>query len=554
MITTKIISSSDKCFIDQTTDDFSEITSISMFRNERLSLQFAVYEDKTEGQNFCLYDVVIHGEMAKYAEMFVVDSIPVYSVTDYSDEVTMEADPTFLRASAGLYPDLLSHPMHKNSVPVVGRQLHAAWFDFRGDDIAPGKYPTEFCLYNGNGELVSSNTVEIEVLPVSLPEQEFKYTNWFYADCLADYYNVKPWSRRHFMICENFIRRASENGINMILMPVFTIPLDTHPSCERTTTQLVQVEKKGDDYLFDFSLCDKWIEMCERCNIRYFEISHLFTQWGATHAPKIIVKENGRKKKMFGIHTDATGEEYTRFIRSFLRAFCAYIDEKGLHDRTYFHISDEPSEWNLETYEAAQKTVSDLLSGRKVMDASSNVELYKKGVMQIPVPSTGALPAFRNENVPERWAYYCCGPWVKYSNRFAGMHLARTRSIGYQLYKEGIEGFLHWGYNFYNNMGSFDRVNPYLNPAGGCLLGDAYLVYPNYDGTPLDSLRLRAMSAAMDDIRLLKLLEKYYSKDEIVAEMEKVIGEITFENCVNDSTLMQKLRDTLTEMVMIHNE
>lgn len=550
MITAKIISSLDKCFVDLTTDDFLKISKISMFKNERLSLQFAAYDDKNDGQNFALYEVRLEGEMAKYATMHVVDSVPAYTATDCSAEVTMQEDPTFLRTGPGLYPDVLSRPMHGNMMPVVNRQLHSAYFDFQGKDITPGIYSTKFSLYNEKGELSASDTVEITVLPFDLPEQEFKQTNWFYADCLADYYNVKPWSRRHFQICENFIKRATENGINMILMPVFTIPLDTNPSCERTTTQLVNVEKIGDEYFFDFSLCDKWIEICERCNVKYYEISHLFTQWGATHAPKIIVKENNKKKKMFGINTDATGAEYTHFIQSFLKEFCKYIDEKGIGERTYFHISDEPADWNLETYESAQRTVSKVLAGRKVMDASSNVELYRRGAIKIPVPSTGALAAYKNEEVPEKWAYYCCGPWVKYSNRFIGMHLARTRSIGYQLYKEGVTGFLHWGYNFYNNMGSFDKVNPFLNPACGPLPGDAYMVYPNYDGTPLDSIRLRAMSQAIDDIRLMTMLEQYFSKDEIIAEAESVIGEITVTNCVNDSALMQRFRDKLIEMLI----
>lgn len=66
----------------------------------------------------------------------------------------------------------------------------------------------------------------------------------------------------------------------MLLMPVFTLPLDTKVGGERPTTQLVGVEKTADGYVFDFSLVGRWLDMCARCGVKYHEISHLFTQWG----------------------------------------------------------------------------------------------------------------------------------------------------------------------------------------------------------------------------------------------------------------------------------
>ena len=49
------------------------------------------------------------------------------------------------------------------------------------------------------------------------------------------------------------------------------------------------------------------------------------------------------------------------------------------------------------------------------------------------------------------------------SNRFVTMPSSRNRSIGVQLYKAKVEGFLHWGYNYYNNWSSGDAINPYMD-------------------------------------------------------------------------------------------
>ncbi len=43
-----------------------------------------------------------------------------------------------------------------------------------------------------------------------------------------------------------------DNGINMILTPLFTPPLDTKVGGERPTVQLVDVNMDGDKYTFNF--------------------------------------------------------------------------------------------------------------------------------------------------------------------------------------------------------------------------------------------------------------------------------------------------------------
>lgn len=48
--------------------------------------------------------------------------------------------------------------------------------------------------------------------------------------------------------------------------------------------------------LFALSLLKKCIDISKECGIECFEISHLFTQWGAKHAPKIMAEENGTDK------------------------------------------------------------------------------------------------------------------------------------------------------------------------------------------------------------------------------------------------------------------
>ena len=121
------------------------------------------------------------------------------------------------------------------------------------------------------------------------------------------------------------------------------------------------------------------------------------------------------------------------------------------------------------------------------------------------------------------------------------------------MYKYGIDAFLHWGYNYYNNENSYDFVNPYLFPCAGYwnACGDAFLVYPGYRGEVIESLRIHAMRNAMEDIRLLKLCESYYDKETVVSAMEEICGEITFRKCVEKSEIMLKLRNKIIDMILV---
>lgn len=581
MLQTKFISSLEKCFIDQKPDSFRPLNRLRMYKNEKSAIQFLAYitdearvfehtpeapdgeirsktalvspEDTMLSRNIRhVFKVETEGDFAKYATIRRVENIPNYIPVPMTDYVARSMNDGYLRTTPGLYPDLLTDLLYDGCMPIVNQVLSTLWIDFSDSENLPaGEHNFVLKLFDGE-KLLAEEKLSIEVIDAELPEQETKVTQWFHADCLADYYEVEPLSDRHFEICENYIKTAYENGINMILMPIFTPALDTKIGGERTTVQLVKIEKNNGVYKFDFGIVDRWIEMCLRNGIKYIEISHLFTQWGAYHAPKIMATVDGEYKRIFGWDTDATGDDYKEFLNVFLKEFTAYLENKGLKERVYFHISDEPNAKQVEQYKKSVGVVSEVLNGWKKFDALSDVEYYKEGICEIPVPISSNMEAFCKEDIKERWVYYCCGPVVRASNRMLAMHSARTRCIGIQMYKYGIEGFLHWGYNFFNSQYSIDHVNPFLNANAGCWVpgGDANSVYPGKDGKALESLRIIAFRQGLDDIRLLKLCEKYYTKEFLIEEIEKIYGEITFLNCINDTDTMVAIRNMLDELVI----
>ena len=84
--------------------------------------------------------------------------------------------------------------------------------------------------------------------------------------------------------------------------------------------QLIDILQDADgSYKFDWSRLKRWCDLCLRNGIKYLEIPHLFTQWGAKAAPKIVVTVDGKNVKK--VRMAYTG---TRFLVSeFLKAVFA---------------------------------------------------------------------------------------------------------------------------------------------------------------------------------------------------------------------------------------
>lgn len=465
------------------------------------------------------------------------------------------ADDNYLRTTPGLYPDLLRDQRAENPLAILRvqtEQWQSFWIDVEPEDeCEPGVYPVELRLVTADDETVlASASVSVTILPGRLPAQKLIRTHWFHTDCLAEYYRVPVFSEEHWTIIENFIRTAVRRGCTMILTPLFTPPLDTAPGGERLTVQMVDVHVCKGAYTFGFDRLERWVEICRRCGVAYLEMSHLFTQWGAAAAPKIIATVDGEEKRLFGWETDAHGEAYAHFLSEFLPALMEKLNELGVAERAYFHISDEPSLDHLENYRHACSLVKPYLQGRPVIDALSDFAFYQTGVLEKPVVAIDHLEPFLQAGVPGLWTYYCVGQYRDVTNSFMAMPAARTRMLGVQLYRYQLEGFLQWGYNFYHTQLSLANLNPYeVTDAGGVFpSGDAFQVYPGADGKPEESIRFMLNHLAMQDLRALEALETLQGREHVLRLLEECAqGPLTLTDYPRDTVFFDRLRQRVNK-------
>lgn len=526
-----IISPLEKVFHDSK-PDFEPYAEYSAMVNEKSSFQLLFSAEK--GERVELSANIPNGVSVSLS---LVEEIPAGFVRDKN------ADDYYIPGVHPAYPDLL-RPLSGSSFTAPKTGLCCVWA--RVCASRAGSFELEFTCAD------AAKALRLDVIGCELPAQELIYTNWFHTDCLMSYYGFEAFSPEYWRCTENFLRRAVQNGMNCVLTPLFTPPLDTKPGGERPTVQLVGVVKNGSSYEFSFEQLDKWVDMCRSCGIEYFEMSHLFTQWGARHAPKIIARVNGREKRIFGWSTSASGKRYRLFLEQFASAFKKYADKKGITERCLIHVSDEPAKRQLRAYQKAADTVKRNFDGFKIVDALSDYSFYQNGAVRCPIPATDHIEPFIG-NVPELWAYYCSAQGKKYvSNRFFAMPSERCRVIGAQLFKFDVSGFLHWGYNFYYTRFSKRLADPFAeSDAGGKFpAGDSYVVYPGNDLEPLDSIRLHLFADAVSDLRALRLLESLAGREEAIRVLEEGLDSpLTFSEYPHSAKWLLQMRERVNERI-----
>ncbi len=487
------------------------------------------------------------------------DYIKLYTVknTVMDFAVYEDADDDYITKEPGLMPDILMPLELENDSLRLVNESEAIWVSVSvPENTTSGEYPITVSI-SSSGECEAAEikqTMILDVIAATVPKQHTIFTQWFHVDCIANVHNVPIYSEEHWSLIDKYMSLASELGINMILTPIITPPLDTGIGLTRPCTQLVKIEKKDESYSFDFSLLKRWTTLADKNNIKYFEMSHLFSQWGLKYAPNIKVTENGEESYMFGWHVDAQSDEYRNFLNQFLPALIEFCKAEGIKERCWFHVSDEPSAEHLPAYKYACDIIKPLIDGCPTLDAISNYDFYEKGLIPNPVTATDHIDVFIENNVKNQWAYYCCGQCKKVGNRFLAMPSYRNRILGLQMYKYNINGFLHWGYNFYNNQLSRKRINPYITSSSDKAFpsGDPFSVYPITNGV-VPSLRAVVFKEALNDIEVCRMLEGYIGRDEVINMIDSAAGmNLTFSEYPKNSEFIPSLIEKFEQIIKSH--
>lgn len=523
-----------------------EISSKKLMKGEVFSYQITLWTDRKAD-----FEVTFESPISEFIKLYTVKN-------SYVDFPTYDwGCDDYITKTPCLMPDMLVPLDDERYKLRLVRESASLWVYVRiPEDAVAGDYDVKLSFdgWSEDGSTVRlTKTMTLHISDEVFPENPLKVTQWFHVDCIADVHGVPVYSEEHWALIDKYMALAVSLGINMILTPVITPPLDTKVGTTRPCTQLVSIEKNGENYTFDFTLLKRWVDLCRKNGVKYYEISHLFSQWGIKHSANVKVKIDGEEKYLFGWHTDAQDPEYRRFLEAFLPSLVDFFEKEEIKDRCYFHVSDEPSANSLEAYEYAANLIKPLIGGCQTLDAISDYDFYENGLISTPVVSIAHLEKFIENKVDNKWCYYCCGEAYEVSNRFMAMPSYRTRIIGLQMYKYGLKGFLQWGYNFYYTQLSVKLIDPHVTTSADKAFpsGDAFSVYPYGNGvTP--SLRAFVFKEALNDFAVCTALERKIGREAVIKLIDSEAGmNVTFKQYPRCEeyipNLIEKMQDMLAE-------
>ena len=539
-----VVGSLEKIFPDRR--DYPDIGRLDAFRGERTHFQVVVFTSDP----FVSVELGLSGPLAGYAAVHEVVYLPCLAPAS-------PEDPDVLRSSGGLFPGALA-PGRRMELQVGCSG--AFWVTVNiPENCRPGTaelgLKLTFFPYRSPAVPVKL-TLPVTVYDAVLPPQKLACEMWFHGDCLLNYYRVGCWSERCWEIFGNYFRDMALHGVDTLLTPLWPLPLDTAPGGTRPPVQLLDIRKTGEKYTFRFHRLRRWIDTARRAGIRKFSFSHLFTQWGLCATPRIIAREDGEDREIFGWHVPADSPEYAAFLRRLFARLIPFLRRNGLTEKdVYFHLSDEPGEDHLEQYRKCSALVRPLLPGFKILDALSHVSFFDEGLIECPVVNESRIEDFLDRTPRERWLYYC-GEWQDHvPNRKLGMFSVRNRILGVILYLYRMDGFLEWGYNFWFSQESrqqdldpwsFRDIHRIFGNNGG-----AFAVLPGRDGSPVSTVHFEVFADALQDLRLLQLLETAVGREKVVELLNGGLSRpITIHDWPHDPAWFFDLRKRIAERLL----
>lgn len=394
-------------------------------------------------------------------------------------------------------------------------------------DASPKDYRGKIDLYSqsmfDDERLVGTINFTVVVKDVALPEPRgfrFHLDLWQHPSNIARKHEVHLWSDEHFKVLENYVKSLAELGQKAITVIASEIPwsgqrcyrVKNYPS-DLFEYNMVRVEKDRSGYHYDFSIVERYVDLCMKYGIdREIEVFGLTNIWldpeyGYTNIAEdypdgIRIRYYDREDGCFKYMR--RGED----IKSYIQALEDFFIKKELIDKVRI-IADEPGD--VERYRKSLGIIKEIAGSFKFKAAINHPEFIDefKDIITDFVP---ILPG-----VCEKWDllkrlqkeingrllwYVCC--WPPYPNTFISSPLVESRLIGILTAFMGFDGFLRWNYTVWPENPR-ERIS-YRFPHWRA--GETNFVYPGKDGRPILTLRYKNLKRGIEDYELIMLVKE----------------------------------------------
>lgn len=336
------------------------------------------------------------------------------------------------------------------------------------------------------------------------PRKNFPVIHWWRGEATWNYYKTEMFDEKWWQLTRSHIADMLDHGSDVIYVPVL---FDLKPVFKRPCQLLIVDEPIPGKYVFDWSRVKRFMKMCKELGVKSFEWSHLWVYHGVNHPVRVYKKVNEEYEMLWPITTTAFSDVFLNFLNQYLPEFHQLIQEENVLKNSYFHISDEPYLKDIPNYKKAQALLKKQAPWmRPIMDALSDIDYGRQGLVDIPVVVISSAKAYVDEKIPH-WVYFCTDPKGDYLNRFYDTPLSKLRMAGWLFFHLKAQGFLHWAYNYWNKLETEEILDPFSQADAGVYphipYGDSFVVYPGPEGQ-ISSIRWEVFAESLQDYAILQ--------------------------------------------------
>ena len=394
-----------------------------------------------------------------------------------------------VRQAPARFPEYL---MGEKQIDVRGKTWQSVWLTISiPDKASSGTYSGKVTVRSD--QEAQSVPVSITVLPLTIPvERHLNIVEWYNTNNFSRFHGIQEeYSPAWFDMLRKYADNMVEHRQNS-----FRVDMDVIT---------IQQSKEG-VFSFDFSRFDQIADVFWSTG----KMDYLETGFLALRGEKGWSDTNFRWK-VFKVKNSETGEVITMpgkdVIPSLVAAFETHLRKKGWLSKTWFHIQDEPAVHNALSWIEFSRFIHQYAPDLRRMDAIETTHLLND--IEIAVPKLDHFSTWYNQYKKweqkgnELW-FYTVGIYQGslFPNKTIDVPLMDSRIMHWLNYKYDATGYLHWGWNQWNEDPMQDV---------GMHIGDGWHVYPSKDGV-LNSLRWEEMRNGIQDYEYLWMLENKIMK------------------------------------------
>ncbi len=384
---------------------------------------------------------------------------------------------------------------------------------FVPESFQPGEYKQNLSITVNGSKL--DMEILLKVYKAVVPELEsssFSMINWLNLESIEKVHNLQYDSEAFWNMVDKYLQNQIDMRNNHIMLPS-GVPVR---------------DETGKVIDFDFSAAIKLGNMALKAGFEYVYGGFIarFKDW---QKPEHYLN--------WDRDISAISFEAYRQLKIYFTKLWAIVNENNWKDNYMQCLVDEPQFPNSEHYRILSGICRKFMPGVIINDPVESTELegavdiwvVKQAVYEKHISKFQALQSLGEEI----WIYTCGYPAGCTMNRVMDLPLLVSRLPMWICYLYDSKGFLHWGYNVYNEE-PFESTCYYRgNPEQLLPPGNAFIVYPGDKG-PWYSMRGHLQRAGAEDFELLYQLG-VKDKEKALELIRKVCNTFDDYNSSDDN-------------------